>query len=244
MSAPVGHAIMSEMPSKSAERIRVVLLENSPVVREGLDRWLARRRDFTIAAQVGTVREMREALIRWRAGILVMELAAHGADGVAAIREACAAHPKLRVLVFSTYDENLYAERALRAGALGYLMKSGSYDEFIAALRAVAAGNLYVSPRLSLILLGRLMRTKAGSGNGEGLAGLTDRELHVYQLLGCGLSGGEIGRRLGISGKTVQAHRENIKNKLGLHTSGELLRHAALSLGHPAGSVGQTTKTK
>lgn len=220
---------MTLMVSKAAATIRVMILEECPVVREGLGQWLRRHADCEVSAEIGAMAEARGALSRLRPDVLLMDLAPNCGDGVGFIRDVIAAHPSLQILVFSLQDEGLYAERVLRAGAMGYVSKSVLEPELLSAVRTVATGGIYVSPRLSLMLLGRLLRPTARNGAGQnGIASLTDRELHVFQLLGAGLGAREIGTRLGVSTKTVQAHRENIKNKLGFDTAAELLRHAAL----------------
>lgn len=207
--------------------LRVMLLEPCPVVCAGLAQWL-KTSGLSLCGQVATPREATALLGRVRPAVLLMDLLFPAHDGLQLIRELVARHPELRILVFSHHDENVHAERALRAGARGYLMKYAGRTELLRAVRAVARGRIFVSPRLSVILLDRLLQPVAQRMTQDGLASLTDREFHVFQLLGAGLRPREIGERLGVSGKTVQAHRENIKNKLGMATAPELLRYAAL----------------
>lgn len=217
---------MSAQAARTA--IRVLVLEDVPVVLEGLLQWLGRHADFQLCGQVGTPAEAMGTLARARPDVLLMNAMPGGSDGVSFIRTMIADHPAVRILVFSQHDERVYAERALRAGAMGYVSKCAPESEVIAALHTVATGGIYVSPRLSLILLGRLLRPGQKAAEKNGIASLTDRELHVFQLLGAGLGVREIGARLSVSAKTVQAHRENIKNKLGFDRTAELLRHAAV----------------
>lgn len=222
-------------PDAAGPPTRVAVFEQAPVVREGLGRWFARRRDLVLCAEIATHQELEPALSRANADLLLLDPLFPGNDGVTLIRDLAKRHGKLRLLVFSHQDENLYAERLLRAGASGYLMKNAKCDELIGALRAVQMEGTYVSPRLSLILLGRLLHpTGRGAGDSR-IASLTTREFHIFQLFGAGLHVREIGTRLGVSGKTVQAHRENIKNKLGLATAPELLRYAALWVSQHSG---------
>jgi DNA-binding NarL/FixJ family response regulator len=218
------------MLAKSAVPIRVLILEDCPVVREGLGQWLLRHADCEVCAMVGAIDEAWAAVGRIRPDVLLMDLVRNGGDVVAFIRTLTAEHPAVKPLVFSLHDEGLFAERLLRAGAAGYVSKNVLEAELVAAVRTVATGGIYVSPRLSLMLLGRLLRPAQKASDKSGVASLTDRELHVFQLLGAGLGAREIAARLGVSTKTVQAHRENIKNKLGFDTAAELLRHAALWL--------------
>jgi DNA-binding NarL/FixJ family response regulator len=219
--------IMSAGPSRADAPIRVLILEDIPVVREGLIQWLARHADIEVCGQFTATDEALAALGRGRVDVLLMDVMLGGVDGVNFIRAVTAEHAGLRVLVFSQLDESIFAERALRAGAMGYVAKSALDSELLAALRTVASGNIYVSARLSLVLLGRLLRPSEKGAQPTGITSLSDRELHVFQLLGAGLGAREIATRLGLSNKTIQAHRENIKNKLGLETAAELLRHAA-----------------
>ena len=219
---------MTAAGSKSSSPIRVLVLEAAPVVREGLTQWLGRHPSVELCGQVDAPKEMRAALTRCRPGVVLMDAMPGGTDGVSFIKEMVAEHPTLRILVFSEHDERLYAERVLRAGAAGFVSRNATESEVLLALHTVAAGDLYVSPRLSLLLLGRLLRPTQKPGEKNGVASLTDRELHVFQLLGSGLGVKEIGSRLGVSVKTVQAHRENIKNKLGYASATELARHAAV----------------
>jgi DNA-binding NarL/FixJ family response regulator len=220
--------VMSAGPSKPDAPIRVLILEDIPVVREGLVQWLARHADIEVCGQFTATDDALAALGRGRVDVLLMDVMPTGADGVSFIRTVAAEHPRLRVLVFSQLDESIFAERALRAGAMGYVAKNALDSELLAALRTVAAGNIYVSARLSLVLLGRFFRPNdKDRAEQNGIAALTDRELHVFQLLGAGLRAREIATRLGLSNKTIQAHRENIKNKLGFETAAELVHHAA-----------------
>ena len=155
-----------------------------------------------------------------------MDLMLRDDDGLALIKELVAQNPKLRILIFSLQPEANYAERCLRAGARGYLMKQEPVETLFAAIRTVAAGSICLSPQMAGILLGSLSgaaRKPAGA-----YAQLTDRELQVFRLIGLGKSSRDAAQQLGISLKTVEAHRENIKNKLGLDTAGALVARAAV----------------
>lgn len=234
---------MNEMPSKSAELIRVVILEDCPVVREGLAHCLAQQGGIEVCGHTDAPDEARGLIARAHGCVLLMDVMHDGEDGVEFARAVIAEHPDVRVLVFSLQDEGVYAERMLRAGAMGYVTKRAPVAEIVLAIRTVAAGGIYVSPRLSLILLGRLLHPAAKHEGKNGIGSLTARELYVFQLLGAGFGVREIGTRLGVSTKTVQAHRENMKNKLGFATAGELTRHATLWLREHGGSVLRRSKT-
>ena len=145
------------------------------------------------------------------------------------IRDIRLAHPKVSILVFSMHDELIYAERVLRAGAQGYVMKREPAADLLAAISAVAAGELAVSRQVTLLLLKRSLQPTRVAVEG-GIGDLTDRELHIFQMIGSGLSPRRIALDLKLSVKTVESHRENIKNKLGLQTSIDVIRAASLWL--------------
>jgi DNA-binding NarL/FixJ family response regulator len=131
----------------------------------------------------------------------------------------------LRILVVSQFDEMVYAERAMRAGAQGYVMKEQAAQEVIAAIRTILAGGIHASPRISALALRRMVEARPQTGGG-GVESLTDRELEVFQLLGAGLSTKQIAAQLSLSIKTIETHRQSIKHKLGLQGAGELVRQA------------------
>jgi DNA-binding NarL/FixJ family response regulator len=209
--------------------LRIMIVEDFPVIRDALVDWLGKQPGFEVVAQAATTDETRKALKTIKPDVVLLDLMLEsGTEGTAFVRELRAAHTVLPVLVFSIHDERVYAERVIRAGANGYVMKREPAEELLAALRTVAAGELYVSRRLSGVLLRRLMQPAASADSTNGLQVLTDRELHVFQLIGAGQTLRQIAARLGLSLKTVEAHRENIKNKLNLHSAGEVLQRAAL----------------
>lgn len=209
--------------------LRIMIVEDFPVIRDALVDWLGKQPGFEVVAQAATTEETRQALKTIKPDVVLLDLMLEsGTEGTVFVRELRAAHTVLPVLVFSIHDERVYAERVIRAGANGYVMKREPAEELLAALRTVAAGELYVSRRLSGVLLRRLMQPAASTDSTNGLQVLTDRELHVFQLIGAGQTLRQIAARLGLSLKTVEAHRENIKNKLNLHSAGEVLQRAAL----------------
>ena len=194
---------MHAMPTKSASPIRVVILEDCPVVREGLAHLLAQQAGIEVSGHTAIPEEARALMARSRDGVLLMDVLHDGEDGVEFARAIVAEQPTVRVLVFSLQDEGVFAERMLRAGAMGYITKRAAVAEIVLAIRTVAAGGIYVSPRLSLILLGRLLHPAAKHEGKNGIGSLTARELYVFQLLGAGFGVREIGTRLGVSTKTL-----------------------------------------
>jgi DNA-binding NarL/FixJ family response regulator len=206
-------------------RLTVAVAEDHPVMREGLAALLAGEGGFTVVGSAGSARDTRALVARASPHVLVMDLMLAEDDGLALIKDLAAVAPALRLVVFSLHPEDIYAERCLRAGAHGYVMKREPVATLFRAIREVAAGGISVSPRVSAAVLGALAghaRKPAGTE-----AQLTDRELQIFRLVGLALPTRTIAEKLGISVKTVEAHRENIKNKLGLDTAAALTARAA-----------------
>ena len=217
---------MSAGPERTSDpTVRVLLVEDHPVVREGLAGLLAREGGFVVAGSAGTPMEARTLATACAPGVIVLDLVLHDTDGLALIKNLAALAPAARVLVFSLQPENIYATRCLRAGARGYVMKSAPLPALYAAIREVAAGRIHVSPAVAAAALESLSAGAATPATAE--ARLTDRELQVYRLTGLALPTREIAEKLGVSVKTVETHRENIKNKLTLHSHAELTARAA-----------------
>lgn len=217
---------MAEISSPAqVARIAIAVADDYPVMREGLARLLADEFGFTVSGSAATARELRALIAGQPPQVLVMDLMLQDADGVALIKEVAALAPALRIVVFSDQPEDVYAERCLRAGAHGYVMKRDPVATLFRAIRDTAAGGIAVSPRVATEVLGRLMGRTAKV---VGIVGtLTDRELQVFRLVGRALSTRAIAEKLGVSVKTIEAHRENIKGKLGVDTHTVLVARAA-----------------
>jgi DNA-binding NarL/FixJ family response regulator len=204
-------------------RTRVLLIEDHPMVRQGMRSLLEGTSDFIVCAEVGNADDALAAIVRERPDVICLDLLLGEGDGFELIRTIRAAHPNARILVLSVRDEELFAERCIQAGALGYAMKTEPNAALLAGLRRVSNGDVYLSARAATRLL---TRVNESPGPRSGLAGLSDRELQVFQLIGLGLPTRQIAERLGISIKTVETHRENLKNKLGFEHSTRLVREA------------------
>ncbi len=178
-----------------------------------------------VCGEAENVRDALNAVRTQQPDLVLTDITMTGKSGLELTKEMAALHPNVAVLVLSMHDESVYAERILRAGARGYLMKSAGGAELLNAIRQVLRGEVYLSRKMSAKML-NLLSGKRVKGNRSELAKLTDREFEVFQMLGQGLSTHEIGQRLHISSKTVDTHRLNIKDKLGLGTLPELMRHA------------------
>ncbi len=210
---------------KPKRQARVVVVDDHPVVREGLLAMIRRHQEFICCGEADSVAGAQETVESVKPDLLLLDLRLRNGDGLELIKTLRSRFPSLRILVISQFDEAIYAERALRAGARGYLMKEQATQEVLTAMRTILAGELYVSPKIAALALHKLVETTPPVP-GSGIASLTDRELEVFRLLGGGLSTRQIAAELHLSFKTVETHRENIKHKLGLSGAAELVRRA------------------
>ena len=201
----------------------MLLVDDHSVMRNGMALVINAQPDLVVCGEADGVRAAVEVAKQTDPHVAIVDLSIHDGDGLELIRELGRRCPHVRSLVLSMYDEAVYAERAISAGARGYVMKAEAAKTVIAGIRAVLRGELFLSKEMS----GRL-----SAGGHRGSAGaiptgrLSDREVQVLRHVGQGMSTREIGELLFISAKTVEAHREHIKEKLGLSSSGELLRYA------------------
>ena len=203
--------------------IRVFLIDDHAIVRYGLAQLLAGERDFELCGQSGDARTALASVIAARPQVVILDVAlgtANGIDLIPDIKDRTGA----AVLVISMHDELLYAERSLRAGASGYVMKHAVTDEIVRAIRVVTTGEIFVSEAVSSRLVQRLVA--GGTTPSSPLETLSDRELHVLRLMGQGLGTRAIAEQLHISIKTVESYRARLKDKIQLKTGTELLRFA------------------
>lgn len=213
---------------------RVLLVDDHPLLREGLRELLRPEPEFEVCGEAETVAEATRALADLRPDVMIVDLTLGGEDGVDLVTLAATHWPSVRVLVLSMHDESLYAERLLQLGAHGYLMKHESATVLLAALRKVAAGEIYVSGPLSARLVGQMAAQREA---GQPPRGLTDREFEVLSAVARGLGTQEIAANLQMSAKTVDSHRRNIREKLGLRSATDLVRYAVRWAGENAGGA-------
>jgi DNA-binding NarL/FixJ family response regulator len=216
---------MSASKNKPRPKSRVLLVDDHRIVLNGYKLMLDAEPDLAVCALVTSVPEALTAVERERPDLVVSDLTMAGRGGLDLIKDLLALHPGLRILVCSMHDEVLYAERALRAGAKGYVMKDADGPTFLAAIRRVLDGQVYMSEKLA----GRVLNAFAGAHPREGhslLEKLSDRELEVFRLFGEGKTAKEIAAQLNLSPKTVSVHRDHIREKLEFHTSAEMIRQA------------------
>jgi len=205
--------------------IRVLLVEDHPIVRKGLTALLKAEEDMEVCGETDSAATGERLAGELKPDVVVADLSlAHG-DGLEMVKRLTSRFDGIRVLVSSIHDEKIYAERALESGAGGYIQKDAAEEELVDAVRTVHSGSIYLSPTMTNRLLRRFV---GGDGYPQGedppASRLTDRELEVMTLIGEGVSSSSIADRLGISVKTVESHRQNIKKKLNLKTNLELIR--------------------
>jgi len=210
---------------EAGQAARVLVVDDHPVVRQGLRLLIDHEPDLEVCAEAETAADALEAIAEHKPDVALVDLSLKGASGLELIKDIRVRHADLPVLVLSMSDEGVYAERALRAGATGYLMKEAATDEVLTALRRVLDGGIYLSDAVASRLLAQLVRGVPADG-GSPVDRLSDRELEVFGLIGRGLGTGEIARRLHLSPKTIETYRAHIKQKLNLADATELLQHA------------------
>lgn len=204
---------------------RVLLVDDHPIVRQGLARLIGEEGDLTVCAEADDQATTRDAIAASHPDIAILDISLKDANGITLIKRVKTWRPELPILVLSMHDEALYAERALRAGASGYVMKQEPPGWVIGAIRRVLAGDIVVSERMSNLLLQRLVEGRQRSARG-GHELLSDRELEVLQSIGAGYSTRQIAKNMHVSIKTVESHRTRIKQKLKLRTATQLVQYA------------------
>lgn len=209
-------------PTESKRRI--FLVDDHPVLRDGLRRLLEAESDLQVCGEADSARKAFDRIEVTSPELVIVDISLPGPSGIELIKGLKARLPNLRILVLSMHDEALYAERALRAGAKGYVMKQAPTEYLLTAVRRVLKNEIYLSQSLSSQFLGAFVSQK--SIPGPILKNLSDREFEIVRLIGKGFTTREVARELGISGKTVESHRGNIRRKLNLRSGSELVRFA------------------
>jgi len=205
---------------------KIYLVDDHPMLREGLSQLIRNKAGCEICGESETASGALTAIPDCAPDIVLMDITLPDKNGLELIKDLQALLPELKILVFSMHDEMLYAERVMRAGAKGYLMKGESTDKLNEAIDCVLSGGLYLSRNVCDHVLNSMSKKRAVTPPGPG--SLTDRELEIFELIGRGRSCAQIASQLNISPKTVDAHRTNIRSKLGLPDSTALMREAVL----------------
>ena len=212
-------------PEASCRKIRVLVVDDHPIVRQGLSQLINQEPDLMVCGQAEDARTALDAIDPSQPDILIVDVSLDGPDGIELLKTIRANDSRLPVLILSMHDESLYAERALRAGANGYIMKQEATERVLVAIRQILGGEVYVSERMAKKMVQQFI---GGSGISRRsiIDELTDRELEVFRLIGQGHGTRQIAEELHLSVKTVESYYAHIKEKLFLKNARELVQHA------------------
>jgi DNA-binding NarL/FixJ family response regulator len=209
----------------AANKYKVLLVDDHPVVRQGLALLIDREADLLVCGEAEGAHTAFHAIETLKPDIVVLDISLSGPDGLDVLKEIRMKTGELPVLILSMHDETIYAERAMRAGANGYIMKQEATEKVLIAIRRILQGDVYLSDRLTNTMLQQFVRGSAPSKTSP-LVSLTDRELEVFRLIGEGHGTRRIADELHLSVKTIESYQAHIKEKLALRNARELVQHA------------------
>jgi DNA-binding NarL/FixJ family response regulator len=204
---------------------KILLVDDHPIVREGLAQFIGNEPDLGVTGMASSGDEAKQLIAADMPDLVVTDLSLQGKPGLELIKDLAALYPSLPVLVLSIHDEVLWAERVLRAGAEGYIMKSQATAQIVSAIRKLLGGEIWVSEKINGILMQKQVQQRKPM-SGSPLDLLSDRELEVFHCIGKGMSMREIAALFNLSSKTVDVHRDHIREKLKVKSSTELIRYA------------------
>ena len=229
MEIPKTHPSGKIVPGRHIAKTRILVADEHPLLRHGIVAFINCQPDMIACGEADSIPIIRTKLAETRPHVLVIGLRLGAGDCLEFVKALKAQNPGLLILVYSAFEETIFAERALRSGANGYLMKRAIKEEMLTAIRDVLRGQIYVSRDLALRAFQRSLetppRTRA-QGDLPVIDDLSDREMHIFQLIGSGLGTNKIAHSLNLSVKTIETHRENIKRKLGLNSGRQLVERA------------------
>ena len=212
-------------------KIRILVLDDQPLLRYGISGFLNSQPDMMVCGEAESISDARSKIVECQPQVLVTALRLGAEDSLKLIKKLKAETPRLRILVYSALAETIFAERAMRAKANGYVMKQAPREELAIAVREIVKGGIYVSRQVALSAFRKSLQPRAKNNrmprSGAWLEELSNREMHIFQLLGSGFGNRQIATSLGLSVKTVDSHQENIKHKLHLRSCAELRKRAA-----------------
>jgi DNA-binding NarL/FixJ family response regulator len=206
-------------------KYRVLVVDDHPIVRQGLALLIDQEPDLMVCGEAEEAHSALAAIAATQPDVLLLDVSLPGPDGIELLKTIRATDPRLPVLVLSMHDESVYAERALRAGANGYIMKQEATENVLVALRRILRQEMYVSDRVASAML-RQIASGSGTPSQAPIARLSDRELEVFRLIGEGHGTRQIAEELDLSVKTVESYQAHIKDKLALHSSRDLMQRA------------------
>ena len=214
-------------PEKHPAKTRLLILEEHPLLRHGVADCLNAQPDMAVCGESDNIRDARHKIHQCKPQLLLTALRLGAGDSLEFVKALKSEHPALLILVYSAFEETIFAERALRAGADGYVMKTAPKEELLEAIREIMGGNIYVSHDVAMRAFKKSLETRSDQHRSVrpsiGIEKLSDREMHIFFLLGSGLGTSQIASSLNLSVKTIESHRENIKHKLDLSSSRDLV---------------------
>src|SRR6266853_73167 len=217
----------SEQPSK----IGILVLDEQPLLRQGISDYLNSQPDMMVCGEAESISDVRSKIAECQPQVLVTALRLGAEDSLKLIKKLKTETPQLRILVYSALAETIFAERAMRAKANGYVMKQAAREELAIAVREIVKGGIYVSRQVALSAFQKSLQPRPKNNrmprSGAWLEELSNREMHIFQLLGSGFGNRQIATSLGLSVKTIDSHQENIKHKLHLRSCAQLRERAA-----------------
>jgi DNA-binding NarL/FixJ family response regulator len=211
-----------------AKKKTVFIVDDHPLLRQGLALLINRERDLAVCGEAEEAQTAIREITLKKPDILIADISLNGPDGLDLLKNLRTLSPSLPVLILSMHDESIYAERALRARANGYIMKQEATEKVLVAVRRILGGDIYLSDRMANKLLHQYVSGASADVNSR-LSSLSDRELEVFRLIGEGNSTRQIAEKLHLSVKTVETYQAHIKEKLSLHSGRELVQHAIQS---------------
>src|SRR3984957_1623485 len=206
-------------------RKRILVVDDHPIIRQGLALMVNREADLVVCGEAEDATAAMLVLASSRPDVLIVDISLNGPDGLDLLKNIRITHPTLPVLILSMHEESIYAERALRAGANGYIMKQEATEKVLVAVRRILSGEIYLSDRIANKMLKHYI-TGCGTLRNSSIADLSDRELEVFRLIGDGHATRQIAEELHLSVKTVESYQAHIKEKLSLRSARELMQHA------------------
>jgi DNA-binding NarL/FixJ family response regulator len=214
---------------KHPVKTRILVLEEHPLLRHGISAYLNTQPDMIVCGEAVSIPDARSKISDCKPHLLLTALRVGTGDSLEFVKSLKSERPELLILVYSAFEESIFAERAMRAGADGYVMKKAPKEELVAAIRDILNGGIYVSRDVAMRAFKQSLETRPENPLSRTLSAiqnLSDRETHIFQLLGSGLGTRQIAHSLNLSVKTIESHRENIKHKLGLKSGRDLVDRA------------------
>jgi DNA-binding NarL/FixJ family response regulator len=216
---------MPNAPAPAIEKLRVMLVDDHPITRQGMTVLINQQPNLEVCGEADNTPRALELIGKLNPNLVIADISLKTSSGIELVKSIKVQAPRVPVLVMSMHDESLYAERALRAGAMGYVMKQEASEKVITAINRVLQGELYLSEKIKEKMLHRFVSNKRDEMVFP-IDSLSDREMEVFQLIGNGYSTRQIATRLNLSVKTIDSYREHLKLKLNIQVGSDLVRHA------------------